>query len=67
MIDLFFVYLFDCLFVCLFQFLAEVYKNDGLLAATEVCYRQALQRESSNQAVVLLRLAHVALITNKVQ
>ncbi|XP_072023158.1 superkiller complex protein 3-like, partial [Amphiura filiformis] len=48
------------------QFLAEVYKNAGLLAAAEVCYRQALQRESSNQAVILLRLAHLALTTYKV-
>ncbi|XP_072039006.1 tetratricopeptide repeat protein 37-like [Amphiura filiformis] len=48
------------------QFLAEVYKNAGLLAAAEVCYRQALQMESSNHAVILLRLAHLAHTTYKV-
>uniref|UniRef100_A0A8C4QPZ4 Tetratricopeptide repeat domain 37 n=1 Tax=Eptatretus burgeri TaxID=7764 RepID=A0A8C4QPZ4_EPTBU len=52
-------------FVYAWQALAEIYRCEGKVLATEFCYRQALQKASQNRdrhskIGILLRLAHLA-------
>uniref|UniRef100_UPI00358EE150 superkiller complex protein 3-like n=1 Tax=Myxine glutinosa TaxID=7769 RepID=UPI00358EE150 len=53
-------------FVYAWQALAEIYRCEGQVLATEFCYRQALQKASQNgdkhsKIGILLRLAHLAI------